>query len=87
MNKKCGLILVSMLALSGCATNAPTKQVTLYDGSHGFSTRCSGTASDWTGCYETAKNTCPNGFVNKGKEYIDFHGYLVRVFQFKCKGV
>ncbi|UVJ46071.1 hypothetical protein NVV94_11290 [Pseudomonas sp. LS1212] len=50
------LALFAVLALTGCATAAPTY---LKNGEQGLSIDCSGGAMSWEQCYKKAEASCP----------------------------
>jgi hypothetical protein len=49
------LPLLTVLALSGCATS---EQTYLANGEQGLSIDCSGEANSWAACYEKADASC-----------------------------
>ncbi|MEZ5691339.1 MAG: hypothetical protein R3D71_06715 [Rickettsiales bacterium] len=52
------IIIISLLALSGCIKTASTSKIYTADGNKGYSVNCSGADKDWGYCYQKAGDLC-----------------------------
>lgn len=46
-----------------------------------YKVTCSGAVEDWPNCYDRAKQTCPNGYVQKERNQSPMGGKRELVFQ------
>tara|TARA_B110000444_G_scaffold185718_1_gene174842 strand:+ start:264 stop:521 length:258 start_codon:yes stop_codon:yes gene_type:complete len=64
------ITLISIiLIIGGCASASP---ITLPSGNQGFVVDCSGTAFNWSSCYEKAGEVCSGGYdiLEKDEERV-----------------
>ncbi len=80
------IITLVLIVLSGCnSLRNPQVQPVIRKNikEEGFFTTCSGLAEGWGSCFNKAKITCTNGYIEVGREQ-DSSG-THRSFTFKCK--
>jgi hypothetical protein len=82
------LAVLLTLLLSGCyalsnpqGAAQPVKMIDLK--AQTYKATCSGAVEDWPNCYDRAKQTCPNGYVQIERNQSPVGGKRELVFQ--CK--
>ena len=74
------LMLTGCYALSNPQGSAQPVQTLDYKNKI-FKATCNGAVEDWPNCYDRAKQTCPNGYVQKERNQSPVGGKRELVFQ------
>ena len=80
------IVLIAAFGLAGCA--AVVKPMTSPNGYQGYHITCSGSADDWTSCYEAATKECqgPYRIIDRmgSNTFTPYGPYITRELIVEC---